>query len=119
MIRPKLFIARIVLLSLGLSYTVFAVIPDTRSVQLGAAVVVVMAQDQDPDTPGGGGIVCYDTTPCAGCFALPTSLPALNTITPGSNNLQFESAGGNCGFKRCYWFWYCACGPPLAAAACP
>ena len=83
---------------------------------------VAPADEDDPpysNWVGSGAqtIVCYNAGPCGGvsCVKVPTSLPSLNTAVAATD---WESAGGNCGTKRCFLIFRCACGPPLAAAAC-
>lgn len=60
---------------------------------------------------------CYDEGPCGGtnCVKVPTSLPSLNTSTQG----DLETAGGDCGTRKCWIFFRCAYGPPLASGFCP
>jgi hypothetical protein len=59
---------------------------------------------------------CFKAIPClgAGCVPVPTSLPAVNINIAG----DYQSVGRNCGAKRCFLIFTCACGPPLASGFC-
>lgn len=60
---------------------------------------------------------CYARTVCAspGCIPVPTVLPPVNTSVRG----EYKTAGGACGFKRFWWVFWKACGPPLTTGFCP
>jgi hypothetical protein len=50
------------------------------------------------------------------CLKVPTSLPC---VTPVPNTDGWVPVPqSNCGFKRCFWIFFCPCGRPLAGEAC-
>lgn len=46
------------------------------------------------------------------CIPVPTTLPPVSPTWSGGYG--FRPASSNCGAKRCYWLFACACGPPLS-----
>lgn len=59
---------------------------------------------------------CYDGGVYPPCIMLPTTLPAVSSTFSGGYG--FSVASGNCGAKRCYWYFTCRCGPALGAGIC-
>lgn len=59
---------------------------------------------------------CYDGGLYPPCIPLPTTLPAVSSSYNGGYG--FSVGSGNCGAKRCYWFFACKCGPALGAGIC-
>lgn len=64
-------------------------------------------------------VECGPVTSCVvpgvTCYPAPTSLRPI----AGGGVGEWESAGGNCGARRRWFFWWVACGPPLSSGVCP
>jgi len=72
--------------------------------------------------PGLATIAYEQCLPPTACGGGPKCVPAPTSLTPvdptGNVSSGWESAGGHCGWKRCWGFFYTPCGKPLASGAC-
>ena len=92
-----------------------------RSVSRAALVATLILGAAGSATGTGQPATCFLGSPIPDptdplCLKVPTSLPCVTNVP--STDGWIAAPESRCGFKRCFWIFFCPCGHPLAGEAC-